>query len=82
MVSRAARLCGMDTELGEQAISSALSRFMDGNDTAAWARQSLAFCYNAGLLPDSDTAILPAQAILRCEIAQLLYQLLGAAGLM
>ena len=82
MVSRAARLCGMDPDLGEQAVSSVLSRFTDGGAPAEWARQSLAFCYSSGLMPDMDTAIEPARAILRCEIAQLLYELLGAAALL
>ena len=42
----------------------------------------MAFCYRAGILDQNDLNVEPARAILRCEIAQMLYNLLGGAGLL
>ena len=48
---------------------------------ASWAKEPLAFCYAAGILDQSDLNIEPTKAILRCEIAQMLYNMLTAAEL-
>ena len=41
----------------------------------------MAFCYSAGILDQSDLNIEPTKAILRCEIAQMLYNMLVVAEL-
>ncbi len=82
MVARAAKLCGMDTELSSLAVRDVLAQFTDYVTAADWAREGLAFCYQEGILDDSALEIRPKTAILRCEIAQMLYNLLGTAQLL
>ncbi len=82
MVARAAKLCGMDTEMDTMAVRDVLAQFTDYVTTAQWAREGLAFCYQEGILDDSALEIQPKTAILRYEIAQMLYNLLGSAQLL
>ena len=56
--------------------------FSDYVTTAAWARESLAFCYQENILDPSDLAIRPAEAIRRCEVAQMLFRMLDRAELL
>lgn len=81
MVARAAKLCGMDTAMDTAAIRDMLAQFGDYVTTSEWTRESLAFCYNVGILDQSDLNIQPKVAIKRCEIAQMLFNLLGSANL-
>lgn len=82
MVARAAKLCGMDTELTASATRDMLAQFGDYTTVAGWARQTMAFCYQTDILDQSDLDIEPERAILRCEIAQMLYNLLIKSNLM
>ena len=82
MVARASKLCGMDTELDSGAVRDVLAQFGDYVKTAEWARPSLAFCYSEGILDDAGLEIQGAVAIKRCEIAQMLYNLLSSANLL
>ena len=82
MVARAAKLCGMDTAMDTAAIRDMLAQFGDYVTTSEWARESLAFCYNADILNQSELNIQPKVAIKRCEIAQMLFNLLGSAKLL
>lgn len=82
MVARAAKLCGMDTERDDTQTRNILAQFGDYTTVASWAKSSVAFCYDADLLDQSDLDIRPGQAILRCEIAQMLYRLLDGAKLL
>ncbi|MDO4750108.1 MAG: S-layer homology domain-containing protein [Eubacteriales bacterium] len=82
MVARAAKLCGMDTELETYEILNVLAQFGDYMSIGEWARESMAFCYGEDILDQSDLNAEPNRAILRCEIAQMLYNLLGSAKLL
>lgn len=81
MVARAAKLCGLDTTMDAVATRNMLAQFGDYRSAASWATESLAFCYSAGILDQSDLNIEPTKAILRCEIAQMLYNMLVVAEL-
>ncbi len=81
MVARAAALCGMDTAYSTGATRDVLSQFGDYVTAASWAAPSLAFCYDKGILDDSVMNIVPKEQIKRCEIAQMLYNLLYKAQL-
>ena len=81
MVARAAKLCGLDTAMDAASIKDMLAQFGDYRGVASWAKEPLAFCYSAGILDQSDLNIEPTKAILRCEIAQMLYNMLTAAEL-
>ena len=82
MVARAAKLCGMDTELETYEILNVLAQFGDYMSIGEWAQESMAFCYGEDILDQSDLDIEPKRAILRCEIAQMLYNMLGSAKLL
>jgi len=82
MVARAAKLCGMNTELNETAVQNILAQFGDYKTAADWAAKDLAFCYDAEILDQSDLNIEPKRPILRCEIARMLYNLLAKAELL
>ena len=82
MVARAAKLCGLDTEMEASAMRNVLAQFTDYIRTSEYARASLAFCYHTDILSQSDLDIRPGEAVKRCEVAQMLYNLLGAAELL
>ena len=82
MVARAAKLCGMNTAMTAANVRDVLAQFGDYTKSADWARGGLAFCYDNGILDDSDLDIRPTAAIHRCEIAQMLFNLLGCAKLL
>lgn len=81
MVARAAKLCGLDTAMDAASIKDMLAQFGDYRGVASWAKEPLAFCYSVNILDQSDLNIEPTKAILRCEIAQMLYNMLTAAEL-
>ena len=81
MVARAAKLCGLDTEMDAGATKDVLAQFGDYRSVASWAKESLAFCYYTNILDQSALKIEPTKAFLRCEIAQMLYNMLIAAEL-
>lgn len=82
MVARAAKLCGLDTALGAGAVRDMLAQFTDYITASDWARPSLAFCYREDILSRADLEIRPGAAIKRCEVAGMLFRLLGAASLL
>ena len=82
MVAAAAKLCGMNIEADAVQIRDALASFGDYTQSAQWARKYLAFCYSYGILDDSALNINPTAYIKRCEIAQMLYNMLSKANLL
>jgi hypothetical protein len=82
MAARAAKLCGMDTAYTTAAARDVLAQFNDYVKCAAWAIPSLAFCYDKGILNQSDLSIQPQKPVLRGEIAQMLFSLLSASNLL
>ena len=82
MIARAAKLCGMDTDLTDTEIRDTLAAFGDYKTVAAWAQSALAFCYSERLLDDSEFDIEPTNVILRCEIAEILWRMLSKAELL
>lgn len=82
MVARAAKLCGMDTDMEAAAVRDVLAQFGDYVTTGSWAREGMAFCYQSGILDQSDMDIRPYAAIKRCEVAQMVYGLLRDAELL
>ncbi|GMQ59967.1 hypothetical protein AN1V17_43670 [Vallitalea sediminicola] len=82
MVARAAKLCGMDTEYNTMATRDILSQFIDYVKVNKWAREPLAFCYDKEILDSSAMEILPKTAIKRCEISQMMFNMLYNARLL
>ena len=81
MVARAAKLCGLDPSMDEAATKDMLAQFGDYRSVASWAKKPMAFCYSVNILDQSDLNIEPTKAILRCEIAQMLYNMLVTSEL-
>lgn len=81
MVARAAKLCGLDAAMDAAATKDMLAQFGDYRSVASWAKEPMAFCYSVNILDQSALKIEPTKAILRCEIAQMLYNMLTAAEL-
>ena len=82
MTARAAKLCGMNTTLDSVSVQNMLAQFGDYISAADWARESLAFCYDAKILSQEDFDIQSRIAIKRCEIAQMLFNLLNMSNLL
>jgi len=82
MVSRAAKLCGLETEMDNAATRNMLAQFPDYMSTAEWARAPLAFCYQEKILNQAELNIRPLEAITRAEVAQMLFNLLSSANLL
>jgi len=82
MVTRAAKLCGMDREMDALSIRDSLAQFFDYVKASSWAQSSLAFCYNEKILDDSVMDIKPKESVTRAEIASMLYNMLLSANLL
>lgn len=82
MISRAAKLCGMNTELGDEDIRNINSAFTDYTQVADWAESSVAFCYDNDIFSDEDIEILPANKIKRAEVTVMLYNMLDMTNLL
>lgn len=78
MVVRAAKQLELDTTVED--ADEILFLFSDGTQVVSWAKDSTAFCYAEGILVQESRYIQPSKAILRCEIAQMVYNLLKIAG--
>ena len=81
MTIRAAKLCGLDTELSDGECDDILCDYMDYRTIASWAKGSMAFCYASGILDASDLNAEPKREILRGEVAEMLYRMLTLAKL-
>ena len=81
MTVRAARLCGLETEISEAEQGDVLCDYMDYRTIASWAKEAMAFCYKYELLDTAAMDAEPKREILRCEVAEMLYQMLALANL-
>lgn len=81
MTVRAAKLCGLDTAIGEAGINTILCDYMDYRTIASWAKEAMAFCYANELLDTSAMNAEPTRDILRGEVAEMLYRMLVLANL-
>ena len=81
VVARAAKLCGFDTTRDSVAIRNSLSPFADYIKSSSWARESLAFCCDEGILDANALNLRPLDPVLRGETAMMIYALLSGAKL-
>lgn len=81
MVDRAATICGLnDSDSGDGKIAAIIDSLNDGDEISSWAKAGVANCYDKGIMPDDSKTIQPKKAILRCEIAQMVYNMLKLAN--
>ncbi len=81
MLSRAAKLCGASKEMNELEIRNTLAVFSDYVKVSEWAKKALAFCCLEGIISDEETELEPKRAVKRCEIAQMLFNMLDRTKL-
>ena len=81
MTVRAAKLCGLETEISEGEQGDVLCDYMDYRTIASWAKESMAYCYGNEILNTDDLNAEPKRDILRCEVAEMLYRMLLLANL-
>ena len=84
MTTRAARLCGLKTDMDDSGVRMYLSEFGDYTKTASWAKGSMAFCFKAGILvaDEFDLDLEPQKSILRSEVALMVWRLLRSSQLL
>ncbi|HAE91440.1 MAG TPA: hypothetical protein DCG60_02170 [Tissierella sp.] len=82
MLTRAAKLAGMNVEMDKGSIRDTLSQFEDYVTIDSWAMSPLAFCYSKNILDDSSMSIGAKKIITRGEIAQMIFNMLGKANLL
>lgn len=82
MVTRAAKLCDMNTNYEMIATKNILSAFPDYVTVSKFAQGPMAFCYDKGILDNGDMQIQPKAVIKRCEIAQMLNNMLVSSKMM
>lgn len=82
MVSRAAKLCGLDGEYEKDFARDILAAFTDYVIVSDWSYGALAFCYENKILPDEDLQINPKKLVTRAEVAAMLYNMLDCARLL
>ncbi len=73
MIARSAKTLGLEPSVSDP--DAVLSAFPDASEVSDYARMPLAFCWKSGLL-EKGAALSPKTPILRCEISQILYNLL------
>ena len=77
MVARAAKALKLDT--GVDNVDEVMALFTDGTGVESWAKDAVAYCCTSGIAVWSGS-LQPTKAILRCEIAQMIYNMINLAG--
>lgn len=81
MLERAGKLCGMKNDITVFDAQNILCIFFDYTNISDWAYVSMGFCIENKILPESDVYINSKSNVKRCEIAQMVYNLLICAEL-
>ena len=79
MICRSAKFLGIHTDMELMSARDILAAFVDYVKTAPWAIKELAFCVDKGIIDGSELEISPNQSVQRCEVAQMVYNLLRKA---
>ena len=78
MLARASKTLGLSGTARD--ADGALSKYPDAAKASGYAKDALAFCAENGILESDRTELKPGEAICRCEVAQMVWNLLAAAG--
>ncbi len=82
MLTRATKLCGMNTQIETFEARNILAGFFDYVKASDWAFDSLAFLVRENIISNDLLELKPKEAVKRAEIAQMLYNLLYQAELL
>ena len=78
MLARASKTLGLSGEAKD--ADAALKMYPDAQAASSYAKDALAFCAEHNILESDRTKLRPGEAICRCEVAQMVWNLLAAAG--
>lgn len=78
MLTRAAKLCGIDTDIS---VSDIPDSFNDSDFISDWAREAVAFCLHNKILFSNQVDLKPQAKASRAEVAQMLYNMLLISNL-
>ena len=78
MLARASKTLGLSGEAKD--ADAALKAYPDAQAASSYAKDALAFCAEHAILEADRTDLRPGEAICRCEVAQMVWNLLAAAG--
>ncbi|MFR4596147.1 MAG: S-layer homology domain-containing protein [Oscillospiraceae bacterium] len=78
MLARASKTLGLSGAAKD--ADSALKAYPDAQAASSYAKDALAFCAEHNILESDRTELRPGEAICRCEVAQMVWNLLAAAG--
>ena len=81
MTARAAKLCGLDITVNSYTVLDTLCDYTDYRTVASWAQEAMAWCCINGVVDTSVMKLEPTKAILRGEVAEMLYRMLALANL-
>lgn len=82
MTARAMKITGLKVELKENEVEKLLSGFEDGEDSADYAKNSIASCIKTGIINGTDgNLVAPKNNITRAEAAVMVRRLLQKSGL-
>ncbi len=81
MTARAAKLCGLETQMDLMAAKDILAGFFDYVKASDWAMISLGICVKNNIISDEEMYLEPKKIITRGEIAQMIYNLLRVSEL-
>ncbi len=82
LMARLAEQCGMKVQYDANACRNVLSQFSDYRSCDSWALESLAFCFDKGILDSSVLEIGPRRTVTRARAASMMYALLDSALLL
>ena len=78
MLTRASKSLGLSGQAKD--VDGALKKYPDAASVADYAKDAVAFCAEQAILESDRTELRPGKAICRCEVAQMVWNLLKAAG--
>ena len=81
MVTRAAKLSGIEADMNVLTAKDILEKFADFNNISAWSISSMGFCVKDGILDGDTENISPKENVTREQVAVMLYRMLGKAKL-
>lgn len=82
MSERAARLCGINASYTSDDMRDILSAYEDYTSVCSWAKESVTFCMDKGIIEADGMRINPGSYVSRSQMAEMLYNILDRANLL
>lgn len=82
MISRALKLCGVNTSISEDEKDEILKTYSDLETVSDWAKEFVATCIKYEIISDELTHINANEKIKRDEVAQMIYEMMSVSKLL